>query len=341
MSSADHRAGTSHAGEIFLALFATLLLAACGSDLRMPAPVDVPIPAPGSWTLVALPDSQTIVKDYPEIFSTQITWLAANADRLNIKYVVHEGDITNDSNDEQWATADRAFRMLDGHVPYALALGNHDYPGSGTPESRDTARFDAYFPPSRLQAQPGFVAMLDPASGVNAAYQFEASDEDWLILSLEFGPRDTVLDWAASMLAAHATSKVILVTHAYLFTDGTRLDHVAGKDQSGNPHGYNGDGQLGTTNDGQEIWDKLIAKSPNVRMVLCGHMHAQARLTSPRSSAPPVHQLLADYQTASLGGAGYLRLMTFGPDNSVQVRSYSPYFQQFQTDPDNDFVLGL
>ena len=333
----------SHAPEPNLVVLACLILvAACGPKFRQDQkPVDPPTPPAGAWTLVALPDTQSIVKDYPEIAGAQIAWIAANADRLNVKYVVHEGDITNDSNDEQWAVADRAFRMLDGRVPYALALGNHDYPGSGNPNSRDTTRFDAYFPPGRLQAQPGFAGMLDPASGVNAAYRFTANGQDWLILVLEFGPRDTVLEWAASVLAAHDTSIAILVTHAYLFVDGTRFDHVAGKDQYNNPHDYNGDGQLGSVNDGQEMWDKLIAKSPSIRFVLCGHMHDQARLTSQRPSAPPVHQLLADYQNESLGGAGYLRLLTFAADSSVEVKTYSPYLQEFRDDSKDDFVLGL
>lgn len=320
-----------------------LLLAACGARFTPPhTHVDAPAPPAGAWTLVALPDTQSAVKHYPEIVGAQIAWIAANAERLNIKYVVHEGDITHDSNDDQWGVVDRAFRMLDGHVPYALAMGNHDYPGSGgTPKARDTSKFDAIFPPDRLRAQPGFVGMRDPASGANAAYRFEANGQDWLILALEFGPRDTVLDWAAGMLAAHPGSNAILVTHAYLFTDGTRFDHVAGgKDQYNNPHDYD-DGQMDGVNDGQEMWDKLIANSPSIRFVLCGHMHDQALLTSQRESAPPVRQILADYQDDNLGGAGHLRLMTFTPDGKVEVKTYSPYLQEFREDPDNDFVLEL
>jgi 3',5'-cyclic AMP phosphodiesterase CpdA len=325
-----------------LVLACLLLLAACGARFRQPhTPVDAAAPPAGAWTLVALPDTQIAVENYPEIVGAQMAWIVANAERLNIKYVVHEGDITHNASDEQWATVDRAFRMLDGRVPYALALGNHDYPGSGgKADRRDTSKFDAVFPPSRLQAQPGFAGMRDPASGVNAAYRFEANGQDWLILTLEFGPRDTVLDWAASVLAAHATSNAIVVTHAYLFTDGTRFDHVAGKDQYNNPHDYD-DGQMDGVNDGQEMWDKLIAKSPSIRFVLCGHMHDQAVLTSPRDSAPPVHQILADYQDESLGGEGHLRLMTFTPDGQVEVKTYSPYLQEFRDDPDNDFFLEL
>jgi hypothetical protein len=329
--------------RLFLLVLLGLLLASgCGPRFRRSIePVEAKSPQLGSWTLVALPDTQIAVQDYPEIFGAQIAWIAANAERLNTKYVVHLGDITNNSSDEQWSVVDRTFRMLDGRVPYALALGNHDYPGGGSPERRDTTKFDGYFPPGRLQAQAGFVGMRNPDSGINAAYRFEANGQYWLILTLEFGPRDTVLDWAATMLAAHPTDNAILVTHGYLFVDGTRFDHIAGQDQYSNPHDYNGDDQLGEVNDAQEMWDKLIDKHPNIRFVLCGHMHAHTRLTSQRVSGPPVHQLLSDYQAESLGGAGHLRLMTFSPDGKVEVKTYSPYLQEFDDDPDNDFVLEL
>jgi len=306
-------------------------------DASTPAP---PLPA-GSWTLVALPDTQNVVSAYPEILYSQTAWIAANADTLNIKYVVHEGDITNDSSDEQWATADHAFRLLDSRVPFAPTMGNHDYPGSGGVTSRDSSQFDTYFPPSRLSIQPGFVGMFDPASAVNAAYRFEGNGQAWLVIVLEFGPRDDVLAWADSILAANSTANAILVTHAYLFVDGTRFDHVGGTDQYGNPHDYNSDGRLGSVNDAQEMWDKLIAKNPQIRFVLCGHMHAQARLDSKRVGGPPVHQLLADYQVEEMGGSGYLRVMTFTPDGRVLVRTYSPFLQRFRSDEENDFVIDL
>jgi hypothetical protein len=54
-----------------------------------------------------------------------------------------------------------------------------------------------------------------------------------------------------------------------------------------------------------------------------------------------VHQLLADFQTESLGGSGYLRILTFMPTGQVMVRTYSPFLDQFLTDDDNQFVLDL
>ena len=294
-----------------------------------------------TWTLVALPDSQNVVMGHPEILYAQMAWIAANAERLNIKYVVHEGDITNDSTDEEWTTVDHAFRLLDDRVPNAPAMGNHDYTGGGGISSKDTSQFDTYFPPSRLQAQLGFVSLFEPSSAANAAYSFEGNGQKWLIFTLEFGPPDAVLDWVESVLASHSTANAILVTHAYLFLDGTRFDHVDGTDQYNGPHAFNSDDRLGEMNDAEEMWDELIEKSPQIRVVLCGHMHDEARLTSERSSGPPVHQLLADYQSESLGGAGYTRLLTFSPDGKVSVTTYSPFLQRFRTDEDNEFVLDL
>ena len=298
-------------------------------------------PAGERFTLVAIPDTQGIVLPYPEMFYAQGYWIRDNAAALNIKYVVHEGDITNDATAEEWRAADHMFRVLDGRVPYALALGNHDYPGGGGVVSRDTSGFDARFPPSRMQAQPGFTSMLDGISAANAAYTFSANGQTWLILSLEFGPRDLALTWAAAVLDAYPTANAILVTHAYLFVDGTRFDAANRADQYSNPHDYDSDGRLGGVNDAEEMWQKLIADRPQIRFVLCGHMHAQARLTSERPGAPPVHQLLADYQHEEHGGYGYLRLMTFEPDGRVIVRTYSPFLDRYRTDEENEFVLSL
>jgi 3',5'-cyclic AMP phosphodiesterase CpdA len=296
-------------------------------------------PAAGQfWTLIALPDTQVVVTSHPEILYAQTAWIAAQARTLNIEYVVHEGDITHNSTDEQWDTADHAFRLLDQKVPYALAMGNHDYPGGGWLTSRDRSQFDARFPPSRLRWQPGLVETFEPDTVVNAAYALQAGGQPWLIFALEFGPRDAVLSWVDNVLRARPWSKAIVVTHAYLFADGTRFDHVNRTDQNTNPHEYD-HGQLDGVNDGEEIWQKLIAPHPEIRLVLCGHVHAQARLTSPRPDGPPVHQLLADFQVEELGGAGYLRILTFLSDGRVMVRTYSPFLDRFRTEPENQFVL--
>jgi hypothetical protein len=342
MSAASHSTRAIRVVSSCVALF--LWSTGC-ADITPPSPAQGATPtvsrvtASSSWSLIALPDTQTLAAEYPDIFATQTAWIAANASALDIRYVVHEGDITNDSTDAQWAVAGRCFHLLEGKVPHALALGNHDYPGSGNADSRDTAGFDNTFPRVHVAAQPGFLESYASDTASNSAFLFTAGGKPWLILSLEFGPRDDVLAWADGVLKGNSTATAIIVTHAYLNVDGTRLDHVNGVNQSNNPHDYDTDGRLGSVNDGEELWQKLIAPNPNVRLVLCGHMHAEARLTSSRDGMSPVHQLLADYQIEDLGGAGHLRILTFRDDGSIHVRTYSPYLDRYRAGWDSEFDL--
>jgi hypothetical protein len=55
-----------------------------------------------------------------------------------------------------------------------------------------------------------------------------------------------------------------------------------------------------------------------------------------------VYQLLSDYQDFPLGGSGYLRIMTFEPQNDIiHVSSYSPYLNEYLEDGANKFDLAF
>ena len=91
-----------------------------------------------SFTLAVLPDTQfycdTRLKlsskwgngDLRRYFFDQTQWVKDNHKRLNIAFLVHEGDIVQADAPEEWAIAKEAMSILDGHVPYCLCLGNHD-----------------------------------------------------------------------------------------------------------------------------------------------------------------------------------------------------------------------
>jgi hypothetical protein len=54
-----------------------------------------------------------------------------------------------------------------------------------------------------------------------------------------------------------------------------------------------------------------------------------------------VHTLLADYQNRANGGDGWLRLLEFSPAaNEIQVRTYSPTRDEYETDEDSEFTLS-
>ena len=99
-------------------------------DLRRAAADADPI-SPGSWTLAILPDTQIYAQSYPQHFTAQTQWIKDHVASHNIKYVLHEGDITNNNVTAQWNNALASMNVLNGVLPYAMAPGNHDYGPNG------------------------------------------------------------------------------------------------------------------------------------------------------------------------------------------------------------------
>ena len=305
-------------------------------------------PLPGTpYTVIAMPDPQFYAAFYPDIFDAQTRWIAGERALGNIAFVLHEGDLVDTDNEGQWSAAARSMQLLDGLVPYVISTGNHDYDygGDGWTMSRSTL-IDSYFPVWKFAALRWFKGTFDPQHIENnyALIDVPGGGGQWLVVSLEFGPRDEVLTWADGIVKQYPDTPAMIVTHAYLYQDGTRYDHTAqNKLQAWNPHGYPIGAKPGAVNDGEEIWQKLVLGNSNIQFVFCGHVldRGTGRLRSTRPDGTTVNQLLANYQVQDLGGGGYLRVMQFFPAaRTVHVRTYSPYFDAFKTDPENDFVLG-
>ena len=295
-----------------------------------------------SFTVVALPDTQYYSSTYPEILEAQIRWILANQFERQIKLVVHEGDIVDADEPKQWERAARSLHALDGRVPYVLSAGNHDYHRDGTFITRRSL-MDDYFPVAALSRSSRFKGTFEPGHIENSFEVIDTGEGRWLVLSLEFGPRDSALAWADRIAHLYPSLPTIVLTHAYLASDDTRYDHVLRPGQPWNPRRYFSDTAPGAVNDGEEIWQKLVSKNDNILFVLCGHdlSDGTGRLTSVRDDGTIVNQLLANYQTEALGGRGYLRLMRFIPSQGqIRVQTYSPLLDQFKIDPSNDFQFA-
>ena len=120
-------------------------------------PPELPYVA-GSTTLAVLPDTQYYSQKYPLHFEVQTRWIADSRDLLNIAFVTHLGDIVDsEAEEQQWMRADRAMRLLDGLVPYAVVPGNHDMNSD-----RGTPLYHRYFPESRFA--PGLFPPHRPAA---------------------------------------------------------------------------------------------------------------------------------------------------------------------------------
>ncbi|TLD71081.1 metallophosphoesterase [Phragmitibacter flavus] len=326
------------------------------------APVvpQTPFDAPaGTWTLAVLPDTQYYSQNFPDVFVRQTEWIAAHKTSHQILFVAHEGDITNHNTPEQWTRAQKAMRVLNtAAVPYALVPGNHDLGDNGKANDRSTLMND-YFSPADYQHSPGHI-LFEPGKMENSAHPFQTPTGKQLLLALEFGPRDEVINWANTIATQHADHQITIVTHAHLYSDNLRndwtIDGVEGNKKRGNPKVY-GLNTNSTVNDGEQVWQKLASKHANIRFILNGHITSDlgtGLLTSTATTGQTVHQILANYQDNSPnkggtvmpakghGGGGFMRLMQFHPDGkTVQMKTYSPWYDQWLTEPNQQFSCLL
>ncbi len=299
---------------------------------------------PKSFMLVALPDTQiyTVHQNLNKHFDNQAQWIADNAERLNIKYVLHEGDIVNNNRASQWEVARDAMKRLHGKASYALAPGNHDYGENGSSKDRSTL-LNEYFSAEEYAKQPGFGGLMEAGTLENSYHTFEAGGQKYLILALEWGPRDQAVEWANKIADEHKDHRMILVTHAYVYFDETRYDWARkGKAQIWNPHDYPNGKLAGGANDGEELWNKLVRKFPGFVLTLNGHVleDGAGQVESRGDHGNTVHQLMANYQNRFEGGEGYLRLIEFLPDGqTIKVRSFSPSTNKLKIAGDQQFEL--
>jgi len=301
----------------------------------------------GDFSIIVLPDTQYYSESYPAILNSQAQWVVHNAAALNIQLVLGVGDIVNNgSSSTEWITADAAYKQFDAaHIPYFAAIGNHDYNGNN-PNGRtsSTSNFNHYFGPPRYQntanwSTPYWQGSYPNGSNENFYGFVTINGQQYLILALEFYPRDAALSWAGQVIQKNPGAQTIIITHAYEYFDNTRISACNSFDAQ-----YYG---LGGDNDGDAMWTKLVRQYKNISLVLSGHevrgagQDATGRRADMGTAGNLVTQILANYQNVSNGGNGYLRIMKFHPStDTIDVLTYSPYLNSYLTDSGNQFTIS-
>ena len=275
-----------------------------------------------SFTVVLLPDTQNYAEKYPETYVAQTLWIRKQLRQENIKFAIHLGDIVqNPTQKPEWENANRAMEILDGVVPYSMVPGNHDM----VVASRDSTLYNQFFSPTRFAGLKWYGGHMGQTNDNNYCF-FEFRDLKFMVLSLEFAPRDETLQWAADIVARHPEHRVIVATHCYMRPNGRDVDGAK-------PYNIVG-------NSGEQMWQKLIRKQPNIFLVVSGHVLGVGLQTSINDSGKPVIEMLADYQGLANGGDGWLRSLRFEPaTNKIQVTTYSPLLDKTNQDPQETFTL--
>jgi hypothetical protein len=281
------------------------------------------------FTLIGLPDTQYYTSNKhggsPDIFEAQTQWIVDNKTKFNIAYVAHLGDCVDegDTNEGPWQAADAAMELIENPattglrdgIPFAIAVGNNDQLPYGDPTGT-TTYYNEYFGETRFNGR-GYYGGHYGSNNDNHYSLFSAGGMDFIVIDLEYGAnQDTsVLSWADNLLQTYSTRRAIIVSHRIISNLGS------------------------FTGEGAAYYNSFKDNS-NVFLMLCAHNSGEGRRTD-TYNGNSIHTVLADYQSRSNGGNGWLRIFEFSPaDNEIRVQTYSPWLDQWETDEDSQFTLN-
>jgi hypothetical protein len=186
-------------------------------------------------------------------------WVVDNAESRKIQFAFNLGDLND--NDKQWESGLAASQILDDKVPYSIVRGNHDHVES----FKQYIKYEDYA--DRIEGS------FDGETMLNTYQKFEVQGHKYMVINLDFGvggddanDADAVLAWANELVENNPDYKVIVTTHAYQASDGTRL--AKGEDGSATTAktGYY------RQKDGEDIWNEFASLHENIIMVLSGHV---------------------------------------------------------------------
>ena len=283
---------------------------------------EAPALDPYAYSFAVVGDTQTVNYVYKDKMNKIYDYICDNVEKKNIKFVFGLGDITEHDittgYEDEYPRAKEQIHRMDGLVAYNLNRGNHDQAG-----------FATYFPYSDYED------VLDGAYNhqVTNSYQtLTVGEMDYLIFSLDYGMSDAVLNWASDIIESLPNHNVIITTHAYLDGNGNRWTTS----------------MSGVSNEGQEVWEKLISQHSNISLVLCGHTSGVdiIRRQDPGVNGNTVTQMMINPQEIDAytdGGAGMVAMFYFSEDGkNVQVRYYSTIREQYFLDNTQfDFDLNV
>jgi hypothetical protein len=297
------------------------------------------------FTIIFLPDTQYYTEEPQgnrgariDMFRAQTKWIADNRVSRNIVYVGHLGDcvqngdsIPGSAKDIEWQRATTAIKTIEDAdrtglpqgIPFGISVGNHDQtPNSSA--SGTTILYNQFFGSNHFAGR-GYYGGHYGSNNDNFYDLFSASGIDFLVISFEFDQTGSfsapggALDWGENLVRDNPGRKVIVMTH-YAMNETTSFSPQ-----------------------GQAIYDRLKAY-PNFCLMVCGHRHSSDgeanRVNIYKGNM--VYTLLSDYQARPGGGNGLLRIMEFDPGlNKISIKTYSPYVDRYETDPDSQFELSL
>lgn len=321
-------------------LLIVLAVTACLSTISpLRAQVEIsqlePLPE-GAFTIVIIPDTQAYVGPGTRnekigstvvtnpSFDTQTQFIIDNIDDQRIVFVSHVGDIVdNRNNPGQWQAAKTYMDRLNGRVPYAISVGNHDMSAGG-----NAKEFQSTFPASTFSDYSWYGGTFTSDSeqeqkmygnNVNSYQLFSVDGIDFIFLHLQCNAPDPVLEWANKILTQYSNRQAFITTHMYLgavekpVKGSSNKNHLVGRMKWTKNHGKKG-------NNGEQLWEKLFRHHANIVAVFSGDQSAvtTAYERATGDSGNTVHAFMSDYRWQPI-----LRLYRFIPsEEKIQMITY-------------------
>ncbi|MNO21515.1 Endo-1,4-beta-xylanase A precursor [compost metagenome] len=260
------------------------------------------------FSFIWMSDTQYYSQSFPYIYQKNVQWIVDNAQNMNVKYVIHTGDLVDKSYQKyQWEEADRNMKVLeDANIPYGVLAGNHDVGH----QDNDYTEYWKYFGEERFKKMSTFAGSYENNRG---HYDLvSAGGNDFIIVYMGWGLGDQEIEWMNEVVSKYPERKAILALHEYLLVSNNRAPIA------------------------DEIFEKVVKPNKNVIAALSGHYHdSELKIDELDDDGDgvadrKVYQMLADYQGAPEGGLGYIRLLQFDMENNMlHVKTYSPYLDTY------------
>jgi predicted MPP superfamily phosphohydrolase len=163
------------------------------------------------FSIVVLPDPQHYASKYHKVGMAQTEWIAEQANKLQIKFVVSVGDnVDHGYLDKEFKQSVSFMDKLNGVVPYGVATGNHDLRDSKK-DSYTSRKFLNYYGPQKFKKYPWYGGASP--SGFSSYQTFSGGGMKFLALELDVAAPKAEIAWANAVMVEHPDLPVILTTH--------------------------------------------------------------------------------------------------------------------------------
>lgn len=270
-----------------------------------PVPYDPLNPPEGVYTIGWISDTQHYAKKFPELYTTELTWVRDNAERLHMGYIVHTGDLVhNVDEDEQWQRADAAMNLIKD-IPNGVLAGNHDVDIKSEEEDGLYRQFSKYFGKKRYQNEPWYGESFENNRGHYDLITLGSTD--YLFVYLGYVITDEGIAFANRAFQKYPERVGVLCVHGYFDSDLTLLD------------------------EGEKVRSKIVDKNQNLYLVLCGHRYNCTVVPYQTADGRTVLQMINNYQAAGFqGGDCYLKLLEVDEAAGViRHYAYSPLLNDY------------